>query len=164
MSFLKRFSSNSPPEPGVEIMPINGISLSQDKTDSFIVISIINVNNLNTNLVEGFIEIRLFKHNLPTYDAIYLTENQYNWMMKHIKDFKFYKIWCPIVHKNLMNTSNFKIKKRSGFKKGFKLTQTVNGQKRIIKLNNHEVNILISKCSTFDFILDIFESKLSSNL
>src|SRR2546421_10062126 len=95
MSIFKRFSVKLPSEPGVEIIPINGLALSNVMNDTFFAVSIINVNNLSTNLVEGFLELRLYKHNIPTYNVIYLTEDQYNWTMRQFNNSNFYKLKCP---------------------------------------------------------------------
>ena len=111
---------------------------------------------------ELFLEIRSYMSDKACEDGVFLTEKQYNWMMEKLIESQSQKRRKKYTYddkeSNSMEIYDFKLTPK--YFGGYELSQRLRFYPYTFKLSKKDIDILIKDFSTFDKILDVFETIL----
>lgn len=149
-----------------ELVDIFAVRLSKSKSGAHIkALTILTDGSTN----ELFVDIRLYYKGKPTSKFISLTEGEYNWMVEKLNE----KLARPYA-KDRASSSVVIIKFPTYTLEEFSLTiwktgvvklrRNFRGYGQTIQLSKSEVDTLRKDFTTFDTIIDVFESQLKSKV
>ncbi len=144
----------------LEIMGLK-LSTSEHGNDS-IALSFLTTDRQDIETNRLFIEIRRYVSNRSSANGVFLTEKQYNWMISKLVESKELEVRKTYKYKISEDNSaifeNLKISPKK--KRGYELSQQFLYLDYKIVLSEKEIDQLIEQYTSFDKILDIFESQL----
>jgi hypothetical protein len=120
-------------------------------------VTLISALEKNSNYEQIFVDIRKYRNRCDTINGVCLTDEEFNWLIKKVKENSRGPLVCP----DSINTSNLVVERL--YFGIIKLQQSHNNLTQTIFLTKKEIKFLIRHCQDFDNTLKIFEDGLKSN-
>ena len=145
-----------------DLIEIYAIRISKDRfAKKTKALTLVSTSQDSLNSDEIFIEIRSYNEGVPIDTGVYLTENEYNWMIKKLTLDSPPRTLYAEFDESSLSTSNLKVEYKLFGK--VKLSQKFKAVKKSITLAKKERYFLISNCKTFYIIAKTFSDSLKDD-